>query len=177
MWDEIGQWIGYLAVLACVASFQAKKKPLLLLLQTLSTALLCLHYGCIQAWTGCISNAICLIRNFVYANRDKKVFRHKAWPFVFAGVIVFTGVFSWEGWYSALLLLAVALNSIILSHPDANYIRKGALCTAPMLFIYDYFANSVGGMVYDVLWFISAVVGLLRHNRRTPMKRINKKNA
>ena len=165
MLETIGQIIGYLAVIACVASFQAKKKPLLLFLQTLSTALLCAHYGLIQAWSGLLSNAICLLRNFVYANRDKKPFQHQAWPFVFAGIILFTGLCSWEGWHSVMLLIAVALNSLVLAHTDANYIRKGALLTGPMLFVYDFFSLSYGGMVYDVLWIVSAVVGLLRHRK------------
>ena len=177
MWYDIEQIIGYLAILACVAAFQAKKKPLLLFLQTLSTALLCLHYILIGAWSGAVSNAICLVRNVVYANHDKKPFQHKAWPYVFSALVVLSGLFSWEGWYSSLLLLGVAINSIVLAHPSARTIRKWALCTAPMLFVYDLFANSIGGMSYDIFWFISAVVGVLRFHKRPTAQQTNTKKA
>ena len=166
MWETIGQIIGYLAVAGFVLSYQAKEKKRLMFFQIVAVTLLCTHYGLIQAWSGLALNLVCLVRNFVYANAHKKPFQSKAWPYILAGIIVVVGVFTWEAWYSIFLLIALAVNTVFLANPNANIVRKSILFTCPMVFIYNAFAGSIGGMINEAISIASAIVGLLRHREK-----------
>ena len=170
MWDKIGQIIGYIAVIAFIFSYQAKEKKRLLFWQTLAVVLLCVHYGLIEAWSGLTLNLVCLVRNFIYANRDKKLFESKAWPYMLAGIIAVVGVLSWEAWYSLLLITALAVNTVFLENPNANTVRKSILFTCPLILIYNLFAGSIGGAINEGFSILSAIVGLIRHGRKQEKK-------
>ena len=166
MWDKIGQVIGYIAVVAFVFSYQAKEKKRLLFLQTVAVVLLCVHYALIQAWSGLALNLVCLVRNFIFDNTDKKAFRSKWWPYILAGAIVVVGVLSWEAWYSLLLIIALAVNTVFLANPNANTVRKSILFTCPLILIYNLCAGSIGGAINEAISILSAVIGLIRHDKK-----------
>jgi hypothetical protein len=166
MWYIIGKILGYLAVLAFIVSYQAKEKKRLLLFQTVATALLCFHYGLIQAWSGLALNLVCLARNFILDKTDKKAFQSKWWPYILAGAIVVAGVFSWEAWYSLLLIIALAVNTVFLANPNANTVRKSVLFTCPLILIYNLFVGSYSGAISESISILSAIVGLIRHGKK-----------
>ena len=166
MWDKIGQILGYLAVVAFVMSYQEKDKKRLLFFQTAAVVLLCIHYALIGAWSGLILNLVCLVRNFIFANSDKKPFQNKAWPYLLSGMIVLLGVLTCEAWYSVFLIVALAVNTVFLAKENTNTVRVSVLFTCPMIFIYNAFAGSVGGMINEAITILSAIVGLVRHGKK-----------
>ena len=137
-----------------------------MLLQTATTLVFVVHYLLIGALSGMALNAVGLIRNIVYSNREKKLFSGRLWPIAFAVIMGVMGLLSWQGWYSIFVVVGLVINTLCLALPDPQKIRKSILVTSPLVLAYDAFALSVGGMIYESVAILSSLVGILRFRKQ-----------
>ena len=166
----VGQIIGVITVVIGFLSYQTKTAKKLLVLQVLTAFLFCIHYFLIDAVSGCILNAIAFVRNAVYANRDKKIFSYRFYPILFAVIMAFAGIFTWQNSYSILVILGLVVNTLCLPFKDPQNIRKSILVSSTMVLIYNIAVFSIGGAVYESVVILSSAIGLLRY-------RTNKQNS
>ena len=162
MTELIGQILGGVAVLLGFLSYQMKTQKQLLLMQTLTGAVFCLHYGLIGATVGMVLNIIGILRNACYFYRNEKGIKAPWLPVLFAAVMGVSGILTWEAWYSVFCLLGLVINTVCLSLPSPQSVRKSILVTSPMVLAYDVFARSAGGVVYEAVAILSAAVGIVR---------------
>lgn len=162
----IGQIIGVIAVTIFFISYQAKEQKKLMTLQCVAVFAMCLHYLFIDATSGLTLNVVCLVRNICYANRDKKFLSGKWLPIFFAVVIGVIGIICWESYYSIFIVAGLVINTLCLSLPDTQQVRKSILITCPLVFIYDVFVLSIGGMVNEAISFVSALIGIIRLKKK-----------
>ena len=161
----IGQALGVVAVILGFVTYQMKSPKALLIVNLITCGVFCLHYLLIGAISGAVMNGIGIIRNLVYTNRDKKVFSHPAWPFIFAVIMVVAGLVTWQDWRSILMVCALFINSMALSLKNAQHIRYSLLITCPLVLIYDVLLHSYGGIVYEGMSIVSAVIGIIRFRK------------
>ena len=165
-WRElIGQCFGIAAFVIAFFAYQAKTSKKLLLVQSVAILCFCIHYALLGAMTGFSLNVICLTRNIIYYNKDKKFFSSKIWPYALALVTVIIGIFTWESWYSILLIIALAVNTVCMSLPTSQDIRISLLVTCPFALVYNIFVFSVGGIINESLSIVAAIIGIIRCNR------------
>jgi len=162
----IGQSLGVVAVILGFLSYQVRTRKKLMLLQTATTLVFVLHYLLIGAMSGMALNAVGLLRNIVYSNREKKFFSGRFWPIAFAVIMGFMGLLSWQGWYSIFVVVGLVINTLALALPDPQKIRKSILITSPLVLTYDAFALSVGGIIYESVAILSSLVGILRFRKQ-----------
>ena len=162
----IGQVMGGLAVLLGFLSYQAKTSKMLLVLQTMTCLVFCIHYVMIGATLAFALNVVGFVRNIVYANRDRKFFLYKYIPILFAGIMGGIGILTWQDMYSLFAIVGLIVNTLCMSMRNPQSIRKSILVTSPLVLIYDVFVFSVGGIVYELVAIISAVIGIVRHRTR-----------
>ena len=165
MTELIGQIFGGVAVLLGFLSFQMKTQKQLLLMQTLTGAVFCLHYGLIGATVGMVLNIIGILRNACYFYRNEKGIKAPWLPVLFAAVMGVAGILTWEAWYSVLCLAGLVINTLCLSLPSPQSVRKSILVTSPMVLAYDVFAHSFGGVIYEAVVILSAIIGIWRTRR------------
>ena len=165
----IGQCLGIIAFAIFFLSYQVKDAKKLLLIQTIGTATLCVQYVLIQADSGWMLNIVCIIRNIIYYNRNKaifgkKIFSYKFIPYALAALMVGIGIVSWQGWYSILIIVGLAINTVCLSLPDAQKIRKSVLVTCPLVLLYNILITpmSIGGIINESVSITSALIGIIR---------------
>ena len=160
----IGQGFGILAIILGFVSYQLKTQKQVLFCQAVVGAVFLVHYALIGAVSGMAMNVISLIRNTIYAVRGgKNVTRFdKAIPIVFTVLMGIMGILSWTNWYSIFVFLGLVINSYCMSFSDPQMIRKSILITSPLVLIYDIFALSIGGAVYESVAVISSVIGIIR---------------
>ena len=164
--EIIGQIIGVIAVFMTLLSYQMKTNKQLLIVQTIATALFSVHYYLIGAFSGLALNILAIARNLVFYYRDSvKLLSGKAVPWIFAALMAVFGIFPWRGWHTVLITAGIAINTIFLSLPDAQKIRKSILLTSPMVLIYDVFEGSVGGIVNESVAILSSIVGIIRYRK------------
>lgn len=103
----ISEALGIVAVILAFFSYQMNTRAKLLAVQTVVSSLFFVHFLLLGAYTLAVQNVILVVRNIVYANRDKKIFSGKYIPFVFVGLLFICAGFVWEGYsrYSYLQVL------------------------------------------------------------------------
>lgn len=165
----IGQALGIVAVILGFINYQVKTREKLLFVHMATTLCFVLHYLCLGAWTGMMLNGVGFIRNVVFYFVGKKGKVSQFWAISFAvlmGAIgVTTSLISHEGWYFVFMVLGLLINSYSMSFSNPNNIRKSILVSSPLVLAYNAFAMSIGGMVYETVGMISAVIGIVRNGK------------
>ena len=161
----IGQALGVVAVILGFITYQMKSPKALLIVNLITCAVFCAHYLLIGAISGAVMNGLGIARNIVYTNRDKKIFSSPAWPFIFAVIMVVAGLVTWQDWRSVLMVCALFINSLALSMKNAQHIRYSLLITCPLVMIYDILLHSYGGIVYEAMSIVSAIIGIIRFRK------------
>lgn len=162
----IGQGFGIVAILLGFLSYQLKTKRQLLFMQSCVAVTFCLHYFFIGAYSGMVVNVLNIARNIVYDIRTSKGMESKGIPLGFVALQALLCILAWDAWYSVFILVGICINTYCMSLSDPQTVRKSILVTSPLVLIYDLFARSVGGTVYEAVALCSAVIGILR-NRKT----------
>ena len=158
----IGQIFGVIAVILGLITYQIRTQKALLFVQTVTALVFVIHYLLIGAVSGMVLNIVAMIRNLVYSRRDLKLFSGKWWPIAFAVIMGITGMLFWQDWYSVFVVAGLVINSVCMSFKDPQKIRKSILVSSPLVLIYDAFALSLGGIIYESAAIVSALVGILR---------------
>ena len=158
-----GHIIGFIAVALFFYSYQRSKKEKILAIQTVATALSCIQYLLIGAYSGFALNIICIIRNFVYSYRDKKNLRDLWSPLILALIMAGVSFFSWEGLHSLMITAGLVINTISLGVFGAKNIKRSIIVSSSLILTYNIFAGSYSGILSESLSIISAIIGVVRH--------------
>lgn len=161
----IGQALGAVAVILGFITYQMRSSKALLVVNMITCGVFCVHYLLIGAVSGFALNTVGMVRNAVYANRDKKVFASPVWPYVFAMIMLAAGILTWQDWRSVLIVCALIINSLALSMQNAQHIRYSLLITCPLVMVYDMLLYSYGGIVFEGMSIVSAVIGIIRFRK------------
>lgn len=161
----IGQILGIVAVILGFVTYQMRSPKALLIVNMITCGVFCAHYLLIGAISGFVLNALSMVRNVVYTNRDKKIFAHPIWPFVFAAIMLVAGLVTWQDWRTILMICALVINSLCLSLKNAQHIRYSLLVTCPLVMAYDVLLHSYGGIVYEAMSIVSAIIGIVRFRK------------
>ena len=161
----IGQAFGVIAVVLGFITYQMKSHKAILIVNMMTCGVFCVHYLLISAISGFALNAVALVRNVVYTNRDKKIFSSPAWPFIFAVIMLIAGILTWQDWRSILAVCALVINTLCFSLKNAQHIRYSLLVCCPMVLVYDLLLHSYGGMVYEGMSIVSAIIGIIRFRK------------
>ena len=161
----IGQTLGILATVLTFVSYQVNKKRPLLIIQTLATLSTCLSFLFLDAATGFALNIVCIVRNITYyfVERNSKLYYPSTALITIAMVIL--GIFSWQGPISLLMIMALAINTVILSLGRPQILRQSILVTSTMVIIYNIAVFSIGGIANEAIAIISSVIGIIRYSR------------
>ena len=163
--EIIGQGFGIVAFVIAFFAYQADTSKKLLFVQTAAIVCFCVHYALIGAMTAFALNAVAVVRNIIYYNNKKKIFSSKVWPYILAVLMIILGAMTWQGWYSLLFIAGLSVNTVCMSLPTSQGIRKSLLVTCPPVLIYNICVLSIGGIINETLTIISAVLGIIRHRR------------
>jgi len=161
-----GQGLGIVAIIFGFLTFQMKSREKLVLLQIFAAGSFALHYLLIGAYSGMAMNAVAMVRNivFYFIGREKPV--PKILSVLFTVVLGVMGILSWHAWYSIFMVLGLLINSYCMSLSNPNTIRKSILVTSPLVLIYNCIVFSVGGIIYESVAVISAMIGLSRTKKK-----------
>lgn len=161
----IGQILGIIAIITGFITFQMRTKRQILLMQTSTGIIFCFHYLLIGALPGMAMNVVGVIRNIVYDYCARKGYSSKLVPIIFVIIQAVVAIMTWNAWYSVFILLGICINTYCMSLSDPQKVRVSIMVSSPMVLIYDTFALSIGGIVYESVAVASAVIGFIRTKR------------
>lgn len=159
----IGHSLGFISVALFFYSYQRTQKRKIMIIQTVATALSCVQYLLIGAFSGFALNIVCIIRNFAFYYRDKKQATDLASPIFFAVLMAVVSVFSWEGIHSLLITSGLVVNTVCMGIFDAKTFRKTILISSSLILIYNVFASSYSGILSESISLISVIIGIIRY--------------
>lgn len=163
----IGQILGFLATALTVLSYQMNTKRTLLLLQTAATTCTCLSFLFLGATAGFALNIVCIVRNIAFYFETARTPLCTWTAILMAATMGVLGALSWEGAISLLILPALMANTLFMSRGNPQLLRYSVIVTSSLIFVYDLFVVSVGGMLNEGLSVVSSVVGILRFHKQT----------
>ena len=159
----IGQLIGFLGIALFIASYQIFDKKKLLIVQSLATGAMALQYILIGAYSGFALDLICILRNIIYCNREKKYLSGRWIPYALAVIMAVVSSFSWDGYHSLFIIAGLMLNTVCLGVCDSQNLRKSILISCPLILTYDAVELSISGMINEGMSTISAIIGIVRY--------------
>lgn len=166
----IGHVLGFISVGLFFYSYQRTQKRKIMIIQTVATALSCIQYLLIGAFSGFALNVVCIIRNFTFYYRDKNKVTDLVTPVFFALCMAVVSVFSWEGIHSLLIMLGLVVNTVCMGIFDANNFRKTILISSSLILVYNIFASSYSGILSESISLVSVLIGILRYRNVQPAK-------
>ena len=165
--EIIGQALSIIAPILTVISYQFNSKTNVLLALTGATLATCIAYLLLEATSGFVLNAVCLIRNaFCFFVKEKTKGSYIVGGVFAASMCVF-GAFSWQGLFSLLIIAGLAINTVFVALGDPQWLRKSILLTSTLVIIYNIIVFSIGGIINEALAIASSVVGIIRFQKET----------
>ena len=166
----IGQALGILAVIMGFVTYQMKSREGVLISSTLVNVIFALHYLCLGAWSAMLMKFVGIVRNVTYYQLGKKGRVKKRVSLAFAVIIggmgAAAGLLGGENWYILLSVINVMIFSFSISFKDPNNVRKSLVVSAPFALIYNGLVLSVGGVIFELISLISALIGLVRYGKK-----------
>ncbi len=159
----IGHILGFVSVGLFFYSYQRTQKRKIMVIQTVATALSCIQYLLIGAFSGFALNVVCIVRNFVFYYRDKNKSTDLVLPIFFAISMAVVSIFSWEGIHSLLITLGLVVNTVCMGIFDAKDFRKTILISSSLILVYNIFAFSYSGILSESISLISVIIGIIRY--------------
>ena len=163
--ELIGQGLSILATLITFLSYQMNGKKSVLVTQTAATVSMCLGYFFLGADSGFALNVVGILRNLTFFALQNKKRANAISAGVFAVAMAVIGALSWQAWYSILIIVALAINTVFLSLGKPQWLRKSILLTSSMILIYNLFVFSIGGIANETVAIVSSIIGILRFRR------------
>ena len=126
----IGQILCWLAALFAFIACQRKEYKGIVIFNTLSALSIAVGYMLLGRWPGMILNILAILRNFVIMKRGVKFFSYKFWPVIFTVAMGLSGVLTWQGPMSLLVIIALMMNTVFMFMPNPQNLRKSILFTS-----------------------------------------------
>lgn len=163
--EFIGQLFGLVAVAISFVAYQMPTQKKILIMNMLVTIAIMINYALIGATTGMILNIVCVVRNLIFINRDKRIFSYKFYPYLLMLIIGGLSLFTSEGTYSILITIGLMVNTFALSLTNPQATRYTMAISCSFILAYNIFVRSYGGMINEAVAITSAIIGIIRHRR------------
>ena len=160
------QIVGLLVVFFSLASFQLKKRRNIMLFQITASFLSAMQFLLLKSFTGMVLDLIAVARTFVCANNQKRWAASRWWLAGFILVMIVSGVYTWEGYWSVFAILGSCLSTVALWMKKEKRIRLISLAVGPCWIVYNLIVGAYAGALNEVLAMISILIGLWRLDRK-----------
>ncbi len=163
----IGNIFGIIGLIYSAVAYHKKEKKDILKLLIISNSLSLIQYMFLQAYTGCITIIISIIRNIIaLKKRDKNENIILA---IFIILYIVMGIITYNSIFSILPIIASIIYVIGIWNGNENIIRKTGLINMYLWLIYSISTFAVAGAIQNIILIISTHIAI-RNNREEVCK-------
>jgi len=171
--NPAAQIVGAVAMIVAFISFQQKSQKGIVVIQMASSTLWTVHFLLLGAYTGCIMNIVAIIRNAIFAQRDKKKWAsHMGWVYGIVAVCIVVYILNFTVFglertpgnmiIELLPILSTALSTIGLRMEKASTVRIYCLICSPLWLVYNIYNVALGAIATEITNMISLVIAIFR---------------
>ena len=141
---------------------------MLFILQGLGCAAFFCQFFLLEAYSGCVSQILCISRNLVLSRYNKWAWvRWKGWIGVVAVCIAVITYFTWDGPVSIFPVIAIMGGTIGMWSNNAVKIRMFNLCSvSPAWIVYDIIVGAYTGILNESILIGSILVSIYKFGWR-----------
>ena len=163
----IGNIFGIIGLIYSAVAYHKKEKKDILKLLIIANSLSLIQYMFLQAYTGCITIIISIIRNIIaLKKRDKNENIILA---IFIILYIVMGIITYNSIFSILPIIASIIYVIGIWNGNENIIRKTGLINMYLWLIYSISTFAVAGAIQNIILIISTHIAI-RNNREEVCK-------
>lgn len=169
------QFIGIVAMVFNILSYQGKKQSTVIALQFFGGVLFAINFLMLGATVGGILNIIAAVRAIIFFYKDKLKADRMAWfvAFIILYISVYVLNFTLLGKEPTAFNLVIEILPVIgmsalnigFRLKNASDIRKYGLISSPAWLIYNIMVGSWGAIICEMLTLISIFVGIFRYDK------------
>ena len=161
----ISQIIGFIAFIVSLIAYHRKEKKNIFKNMILCNILKLIHYLLLNAYSGCITKLIALFRDcFVLYKEKHPKLSNKIFLIIFIIIYVIAAVFTYDGIFSILPIVAAIFYIVFIWNGDELTIKKAAFFSYFLWLIYNIFVMSIAGIVSSVVSIISTFIAIRNYN-------------
>lgn len=140
---------------------------------TLNAVCFSLQYFLLGAYTGMIINGIAIVRNLVFAYLVAKKKNTLPATFIFSGLMITSGIFTWDGAVSLLPVLGKTTETVSFSMKNAKLVRIIAFPSMLCWLIYNGITGSIGGALSDLMAITAITIGWIKDVKKEKAEKEN----
>ena len=157
----IAQIIGAVALIILMLSFQRNEKKILLKYQTISSFLYAVQYAFLGAYTGCLMNLTCMVRNYIFNKYDKNRVPIY-WLIIVVILMIAFSLMTYIGIISLLPMFAVVLYSVAVWYGNLKLVRCTEVISCSLFIIYNIRVLAITGLIATVIEMMAALIAIYR---------------
>lgn len=161
---EIMAWLcGFGAMAALFVTYQQKTRKGTILGKMAADIFWSGHYFFLGAYTGIIPNAMGILREIIFLNREKKKWANSPlWPVFFVAASWAIGARSFHAWYNVLPLVASLFATIGLWNKNPRVTKALCFPASSCFLLYDVFVHSYIGILNESVGLISIIIYFIK---------------
>lgn len=145
-----------------LCTWQKSRKGILFFL-LLDSIFLTISYFLLDAYTGAVTNIICIFRNiFFYLKENNGKVNNMCIPMSFIILHIIFGVISFNSFNSILPIIGSVIFCITAWQDNAKIVRLGTMLMVLMWLTYDITIKSYVSIVTETLSFLSALIAVIK---------------
>lgn len=160
--EWIGQGFAILGLVAMIFSYLQSKRKNVLLGKLAADISKVLHYIFLGAYSGMVPNAVGVLRETVYLNREKHKWADSPlWPILFISLNVIIGSFTYNSPIDILPIAASAFATLSFWFKKPLVIKFVSLPATTSFLIYDIAVGSAS-LLTEVVTLIAIITGIIK---------------
>lgn len=163
----IGNIFGIIGLIFSAVAYHKRQKEKILLDLIISNCFSLLQYLFLQAYTGCITIIISILRNIIAIKKGKQ--NRNIILVVFIILYIVMGIVTYNSIFSILLIIASIIYLLGIWDGRENVIRKTGLINMYLWLIYSISTGAIAGVIQNIILIVSTHIAI-RNNREEKCK-------
>ena len=163
----IGNIFGIIGLIFSAVAYHKRQKEKILLDLIISNCFSLLQYLFLQAYTGCITIIISILRNIIAIKKGKQ--NRNIILVVFIILYIVMGIVTYNSIFSILLIIASIIYLLGIWDGRENVIRKTGLINMYLWLIYSISTWAIAEVIQNIILIVSTHIAI-RNNREEKCK-------
>lgn len=162
----ISQIFGFVAFVLSLIAYHKDKKEKIFKIMVLANVLDIIHYFLLEAYSGCLTKVIALIRNHIIILKESKKHLNNTIILVSLFIVyLILGIVTYENLFSILPIIAAMIYLFLAWNGNTLRVKKVAFYCYFLWLIYNICVFSIAGIISNFVSIISTFIAVYNYKK------------